>query len=725
MEKTTKISNFNLGTCRVDLSDNSLSFDGQEKLSLQPKFIEVLAQLARGYPEVVTRDELIETVWDGNEYVGSKALTNAIWHLRQHLTALGDDTVIDTVRKTGYRLLIAPQFDEPLVSDVEQVEVSFRQYRRRSLSALLLVALVSVAMSYLLWTSTGIQTGKEISYLTREDGSERFPAVSPNGRYLVYGGARHGSNYGLFLKEISVEGALPKRLSPRDSEEARAVWHPGGEYLYYPSRRAEDRRCFFTEMQMSSGQVRYLTPCNSHRSALDISPDGSQLAYIHNVPGDSDDEVYLIRVESNEPIPEKIQCQKGCSGVARDLAFSPDGRYLAIARRLSNITEDIFLYDLNTGEERALTQGMEDIRGLTWHHSGKQLVFGVETSGVRRGFSLDLDSGKVTDLAVPGFSYPKFIPGSQDLVYNHYARQYDIAYMDVDKSIPQTPYPLFYSGYGQRLPDYSAAAGRVVYTSNETGFNEIWTSDSQGNNRIQHTFIERRALYPRWSADGHKIAFIAPDELNEGNQIYVLQLDNGEMSVVASPYSNHTRLFWGPGDKAIYSSIDNQLVKFPLDGAKPVVLRGLSMSRGQIVDESLLVFSRPDAPGLWQLDIEAYEVALTKSEALPTAIPLIRGRGGKIDWQSAPAGVYLADGLNWVAGSQGVYFKQRASGAEYMVSFWDRQTNQTRGILRIPNNYLSSFGTLAFIPSEQRLLMTLTDYPQRDIMRLSHPLLQR
>ncbi|MCF1439988.1 MAG: transcriptional regulator, partial [Shewanella sp.] len=593
--------------------------------------------------------------WDGNGYVGNKALTNAIWHLRQHLTALGDDTVIDTVRKIGYRLLIAPRFDEAVVSGVDQVEVSFRQFRRHSLSALLLVALVMVTMVYMLWTGVETRSSREISQLTTEDGSERFPAVSPNGRYLVYGGARHGSNYGLFLKEILLEGALPKRLSPRDSEEARAVWHPGGEYLYYPSRRAEDKRCFFAEMQVSSGQVRYLTPCNSYRSALDISPDGSQLAYIHNVPGDND-EVYIIRLESNEPIPHKIQCQRGCTGVARDLAFSPDGRYLAIARRLSNITEDIFLYDLTTGEERALTQGMEDIRGLTWHHSGRQLVFGVESSGVRRGFSLDLDTGKVADLAVPGISYPKFIPGSSDLVYNHYARQYDIAYMDVDKTIPQAPYPLFYSGYAQRLPDYSEKAGRVVYTSNETGFNEIWTSDDQGNNRIQHTFIQGRALYPRWSADGNKIAFIAPDELNEGNQIFVLHLDNGEMSVVASPYSNHTRLFWGPDDKAIYSSIDNQLVKFLLDGAKPVVLNDLSIARGQIVLDNLLVFSRRDEPGLWQLDIEAYETALAKGDNLPSPIPLIRGQDSDIDWQSAPAGVYLADGFNWVAVPQGVYF---------------------------------------------------------------------
>lgn len=58
---------------------------GDEKLALQPKFIEVLCFLAHKYPAIVTRSQIIDEVWDGNYYVGEKALTNAIWHLRKGL----------------------------------------------------------------------------------------------------------------------------------------------------------------------------------------------------------------------------------------------------------------------------------------------------------------------------------------------------------------------------------------------------------------------------------------------------------------------------------------------------------------------------------------------------------------------------------------------------------------------------------------------------------------
>ncbi|MCL1036954.1 winged helix-turn-helix transcriptional regulator [Shewanella submarina] len=723
METNIKTTNFNLGHCRVDLSDNSICFEGQEKLSLQPKFIEVLAQLALGYPGVVTREQLIESVWDGNEYVGSKALTNAIWHLRQQLEPLSQDTVIETVRKAGYRLLVAPVFDEVSEQDEEPVEVSYRRFRYLSWSIGTAGTLLLCLMSWWLFTGAAKPGAAVLKYLTRDDGSERFPKVSPDGKYLVYGASSQGGNYSLFIKDMEQEDAVARRLTSRDSNEYRAVWHPEGESLYFPSRRAEDGRCFLTEMTVNTGHLRFLTACNTRRAALDISPDGKELAYIHRMSGERQDEVYRFRLDQNDAVPEKINCVEGCSGSARDLAYSTDGRYIAVARRLSNISEDIFLYERSTGIEKALTQGMEDIRGLTWHHDARQLVFGVESSGVRRGFHLDMTSLKVSDLDVQGVSYPSFIPGSDDLVYSSYARQYDVAYMDLDEKIPQTPYPLFYSGYSQRLPDYSPVTGRVVYTSNETGFNEIWSSDGKGRNRIQHTVMERRALFPRWSADGKKIAFIAPDEMNEGNQIHVLDLASGELGVISSPYSNHTRLFWGPGDKAIYSSVNDAMVKFTFDGKAPLVMEELDFVRGQVVGDRELIFSRDDVNGLWKLDIQAYEAALNAGNELPQPVALLRGRSSGVDWGNAPKGVVLSDKFNWTATETHVYFKERLSSRQYMVSALDRESNTSKGVLRLPSSFLSSFGTMSYIPERDRLLMTLTDYPQRDVMLLRHPVI--
>ncbi|MEN8176056.1 MAG: transcriptional regulator, partial [Pseudomonadota bacterium] len=74
---------------------------------LEPKTMQVLVYLADHAGRVISRGELEDAVWRGR-IVGEDALTNAIVKLRR---ALGDDArnprVIETLPKTGYRLIAA------------------------------------------------------------------------------------------------------------------------------------------------------------------------------------------------------------------------------------------------------------------------------------------------------------------------------------------------------------------------------------------------------------------------------------------------------------------------------------------------------------------------------------------------------------------------------------------------------------------------------------------
>ncbi|HUF78962.1 MAG TPA: winged helix-turn-helix domain-containing protein, partial [Thermoanaerobaculia bacterium] len=76
----------------------------------------LLVSLAERPGEVVSREELFETVWEG-AFVGDEALTTAVYQLRR---ALGDDArrarYVETVSKGGYRLL-APLDPLPRGSD--------------------------------------------------------------------------------------------------------------------------------------------------------------------------------------------------------------------------------------------------------------------------------------------------------------------------------------------------------------------------------------------------------------------------------------------------------------------------------------------------------------------------------------------------------------------------------------------------------------------------------
>ena len=707
--KIAKQASFQLAKCRVSPSDNCIIFEGNEQescVSLQPKFIEVLDYLARHYPKVVTREELIDAVWEGNRYVGSKALTNAIWHLRQQLGAATDDEpVIETVRKAGYRLLIAPEFDvadlvsEPdlLLQAQERLEQSHSLNRRiiYGFSVLLLV-LLSVLVTHLYQDSVRY-VPTERQQLTSDAGAELYPVVSPDGRWLVYGAKGGEGNHSLYLKDLHTPADSPKRLTASDSSELRAVWSIDGASLYYPSF---DKRlgCQLHRLELNSNEARAIAPCSSNNSALDMAPSGDRLAYISGHEKNKPSGLYFLALETGAK-PSRYSCVEDCSYRDRDLAFSPDGRYMAIARRFGNISEDIFVVELSTGVEHRLTRGFEDIRGITWHKDSDRLVFSSENSGIRNGYIVSLVNQHVQSLSVEGMSYPRFIPDSTELVYANYMKDYQITVLGLEQSVATAPFPLLQTEYSYRNPDYSAVAKRIVYVSNETGFNEIWSASPDGSDRRQHTDLKRRVAYPSWSHDGTKVAFLAPDDKSEGNKIHVLDLNANTITILTSSYLDHERPSWGWQDHYVLASTSDGLTQFYLDNRRPTPVGLIDVRIARPIDENTLLLTRPGFKGLWRISLSE-----------PSQV------------ESVISGEAFFERYNWVVTAKGVYFRQSHSSYQQIV-FWRFSTELLTPIIKLPPYTIPRGGSLTYLPQAHSLLLTQSENYKRDVIRLQHKLL--
>ena len=104
---------FQLGPWRVEPEANRL-VAGDAVRPLRHKAMELLVLLAERAPHLVTREELVLGLWQGNEYVATRAINSTIWAVRQ---ALGDTAdhprYLQTVTKKGYRLLCLPEWPEP------------------------------------------------------------------------------------------------------------------------------------------------------------------------------------------------------------------------------------------------------------------------------------------------------------------------------------------------------------------------------------------------------------------------------------------------------------------------------------------------------------------------------------------------------------------------------------------------------------------------------------
>ena len=99
---------FRIGAAEVfPLSRDARAGDHCERL--QPQTLKVLLLLARHRGDVVTREELIECIWDGR-FVGDDVINRSISQLRQFAGRV-EGFRIETVPRVGYRLV--EQVDRP------------------------------------------------------------------------------------------------------------------------------------------------------------------------------------------------------------------------------------------------------------------------------------------------------------------------------------------------------------------------------------------------------------------------------------------------------------------------------------------------------------------------------------------------------------------------------------------------------------------------------------
>src|SRR5689334_11735283 len=70
---------------------------------LQPRVMQVLVTLAKAEGAVVSRDDPIETCWDGR-VVGEDAITLVMMKLRKLAARTGGAFAVETIPRVGYRL---------------------------------------------------------------------------------------------------------------------------------------------------------------------------------------------------------------------------------------------------------------------------------------------------------------------------------------------------------------------------------------------------------------------------------------------------------------------------------------------------------------------------------------------------------------------------------------------------------------------------------------------
>lgn len=102
-ERIVKLGKLQLFLERMELHTRS------EEIPLQKKECTILDLLMRNYPKLVTREKLLEDLWDDQSFVDENTLNVNMTRVRKKLADYGVTSTIETVRGAGYRLILSAE----------------------------------------------------------------------------------------------------------------------------------------------------------------------------------------------------------------------------------------------------------------------------------------------------------------------------------------------------------------------------------------------------------------------------------------------------------------------------------------------------------------------------------------------------------------------------------------------------------------------------------------
>jgi Tol biopolymer transport system component len=604
---------------------------------------------------------------------------------------------IETIPRRGYRF-IAPVVVETAERTATAPEISpaagSRANRMTLWTAAVILALAAVpaiffSASYARRTNPG---APRVMPVTTLPGYEQQPAFSPDGSRLafVWDGDQEKNN-DIYIKVLDAPTML--RLTTHPRTDVLPAWSPDGQRLAFARNLSPDRYDVLLIPAVGGPEQRIASFFIVED--LDWSPDGHELAIAKRDARDAPASIVLLRLATREV--RQLTRPSESRGDER-LAFSPDGRTLALMRRSPNAM-GIFVIPAGGGEPRQVLTEPGGAHDLAWTPDGRYILF---SSGPGRAalWRVPAGGGPRERLSSAGDSIRSFsIARSGDrIAFTHLTGDVNIWQFSPDNgSSVATPTPLVVSTQHDTAPDPSPDGRKLAFISDRSGTQEIWTCDADGNNAIVLTsFGGPHVGTPHWSPDGRRIAFSAyPEGLSD---VFLVDAEGGPPRPLVTEPSDDIPAGWSADGRWVYFASTRtgrrELWKVPAAGgsARQVTYDG-AFQAAESADGTTLYFSKRDAPGIWKMPAAGGAAELVVDDFKP-------GFWG--GWRLMPDGLYFL-----------------ADGSPRTIRFFSFRTRRQTHVMTLDRTPDYAGGAFTVLP-DRRILISLLDQEGSDIKLLEN-----
>jgi Tol biopolymer transport system component/DNA-binding winged helix-turn-helix (wHTH) protein len=601
---------FDLASARVRPAALEVEQDG-EVTALEPRVMQVLVALHRSHGEPVSRDALIDLCW-GGRVVTDGALNRCVAQLRKALGA-NPRIRVETIPKVGYRLrtddatngraiatngaddpqspiaasvpetvppasvaakpasaeavpgaattvaapIAAPPPEtvppasvaaKPAATSAESSPSPQPKPRNWKLTAAgLLTVIIATAAIWALSAPRPVTwTAAEYRPITTEPGLEVYPALSPNGEQIVYSAKPDPfAPMDLFLR--NVDQGTPLRLTTGEAEDYSAAWSPNGDRIAF-TRSPLDGPCSLIVVPIPRGPERVATRCQVVHKTRASWLDARTLVFADQPRADMLPRIRAVDVQTGDT--RDLTTPPATSLGDTEPVVAPDGRHIAFRRALMIGADDLYVLDVTTGRERALTQDGWKASGFVWSNDSRHVFFSSNRSGEFGLWSADLliqEPPRQVSLGLGAISFSRM---SADL-RNRLVVEISRGGTNLYRASPSGTIEPVTLGSGYDWDAAPAADGTVAHISNRSGSYQVWLA-RPGADPLRLTSLPASyVMMPAWSPDERVLAFVAV--AGHRAEIYTVARDGSQLHKVTNDgASKQDPVYSVSGDRIYY-----------------------------------------------------------------------------------------------------------------------------------------------------------------------------
>jgi len=483
-------------------------------------------------------------------------------------------------------------------------------------------------------------------------------AISPDGKWVVYA-VKEGNQRSLHVRQIATTSDV-QIVAPAEMRIGRQTFSADGNYLFYNAFDENNSAGALFQVPSLGGIPRKII--SDLISPVTLSPDGNRIAVIRNNESVSGED-QLIVANRDGSAEQKLAARRADKWFnSGGCGWSPDAKVIACpgGSYTGGFHTCVVLIDAASGAQTELgQQSFSDMGRVSWLSDGTGVVVNASAkdsqlnqlwlisypSGEARRISSDLNDYSGTSLTADSKTLATV---QNDVTANIWtapiadpasAKQITTGKLEGTKGVAFAP------------------DGRIVYTVNTQGTNDIWIMNADGTNQRPLTTDPHEDYLPAVTPDGRYVVFTS--ERGGFPSLWRMDLDGGSLKQLTSGQEDYAENVSPDGRWVLFDSWRSGRKtpwKISIDGGEPTQVIDKFTASPQLSPDGKWIaayFQDEQAGSPWRIMI----APLDGSASIKVIDPV-----------AAPDRIAIDVGITWVPDGRSIWYVNTRDGTANLYS---------------------------------------------------------